>query len=104
MGNTMYPSGHTLLINNIGKQPGDRSDPGHTVVCVTANVNTDCCRDGDNSNGGALGDFLGPKGIHLTSLKDIGDASDIIYSVRYRHQLRLGRRGSPNGPFGEYKC
>ena len=105
LNNTIYLPGDSVLITDIGEQQLDnRPDPGSTLVCVTTNVNTNCCRDRDNPNGGTLGDFIGPEGIHITTLSNIGNASDIIYSVRHRHHLRLGRRGSPTGPLGKYEC
>ena len=105
LGNAVYMPGHTILITDIEEQPpANRSDPGNTLICVTTNVNRSCCRGKDNPNGGAIGDFVGPKGVHITTLSNIGTATDVIYSVRYTHQLRLGRRGFPTGPLGKYEC
>ena len=54
---TIYLPGSTVLITNIGTQGGtDPDQPGNTLVCVTTNINTQCCRNSDNNNGGALGD------------------------------------------------
>ena len=105
LGNNIYLPGNSVLITDIGEQQIDnRPDPGSALVCVTTNVNTACCRGSDNTNGGALGDFIGPDGVPITTFNNIGNASDIIYSVRYKHHLRLSRRGSPIGPLGKYEC
>ena len=104
MGNSTYLPGDSVLLIDIGEQPHHRADPGNTLVCVTINVNTNCCRGNDNPNGGAVGDFLGPDGVPITTFNNIGVATDIIYSVRYAYQLRLAKRGFPTDLLGEYKC
>ena len=58
LGNNIYFPGDSTDIGE--QQLNNRPDPGSTLVCVTTNVNTACCRSGDNTNGGALGDFIGP--------------------------------------------
>ena len=46
---SVYLPGASALISDIGPQPDNRSDPGFTLVCVTVNVNTACCRNNDNN-------------------------------------------------------
>ena len=104
LGNTIYLSGDTVPITDIGPQLSDRSDSGSTLVCVTTNVNTQCCRGKDNPNGGPLGNLFGPSGVLVPGFNSIGSAANIFYVVRYTHQLRLGSQGSPIGPLGEYTC
>ncbi len=38
------------------------SDPGPSLVCVTSNVNTMCCRGIDHPGSGAVGNWLYPNG------------------------------------------
>ena len=104
MGNTINFPGDTVNINDIGEQLPDRNDPGMTLVCVATNVNSACCRDNDNTNGGPLGDLLYPNKTSLSALSVIGNAPTILYTVRRTHQLRLCSRGSPTGPLGVYTC
>ena len=56
-----------MLLSDIGPQPLNHSDPGSTFVCVTLNINTTCCKDGDNENisnamPGAVGEWHYPNG------------------------------------------
>ena len=44
----VYLSGASVLISDTGPQPEDRGNPESTLVCVTTNVNTACCRRTDN--------------------------------------------------------
>ena len=104
MGNTKKLPGDTVYINDIGEQPTNRSDPGMTLVCVTTDVNSSCCRGSDNDNGERLGDLLDPNRNSVISLSDIASTSDKLYKVRSTHQLRLGSLGTPTGPLGVYTC
>ena len=46
---TVYLPSDTILITDIGSDnTNNRSDPGSSLVCVTTNVNTNCCRSIDN--------------------------------------------------------
>ena len=52
-------------VSDIGIQPRDRTNPGSTIVCVTTNVNTACCRKNDNNaltncTTGAVGEWYYP--------------------------------------------
>ena len=44
-----YIPGASVLISDIGPQLANRSNPGSTLVCVTTDVNTACCRERDNN-------------------------------------------------------
>ena len=102
----IYLPGDTLLISDIGPQPSDyRSDPGSTLICVTTNVNTACCRAGDNNNmtnhtAGAVGEWWYTNGtlVHrgnVTGFRRYG----------YTHQVRLAREESNcTPPLGVYTC
>ena len=99
LGNTIYLPGDSVLITDIGQQPVDRSDPGSTLVCVTSNVNTQCCRGRD---GGNVGEWFYPNGSMVPRVNTIGSAVNIV--ARYTHQVRLGIVGAPTGPLGVYRC
>ena len=60
--NNVYIPGDSVPITDIGPQPGNRSDAGSTLVCVTTNVNTACCR---GSDGGAIGEWYYPNGTRV---------------------------------------
>ncbi len=65
MSDTVYLPGATIPITDVGDSyPPDvfinPIDPGPSLVCVTSNVNTMCCRGSDNPNGGGQGNWLYP--------------------------------------------
>ena len=102
LGNTIYLPGSTVNINDIGDQPTNRSEPGMTLVCVTTHINTACCRKSDNGGIGPLGDLIDPNEGSVTPLNMA--VNNTLFNVRYTQQMRLGSRGSPTGPLGEYTC
>ena len=83
LNNNIYLPGEAVLIDDIGSQPSDRSNPGSSLICVTENVNTFCCRSRD---GGNLGDWYYPNGsaVDRPYYHDYGFAR-----LRYTHQIRL---------------
>ena len=101
LGNNIYLPGDSVLITDIGEQPVTRSDAGSTLVCVTTNVNSDCCRGAD---GGNVGEWFYPDGSMVPRLSAIGLTMDIFTRVGYTCQVRLRRVGSPTGPLGAYRC
>ena len=106
---SIYYNKESLNIFLVGSQPTDRSDPGSTLVCVTANVNTACCRGGDNngvSNGtaGAVGVWYYPNG---TTVPRGYDNTSLLNFRRYgyKNHLRLGvLNASVSNPQGLYRC
>ena len=102
-----YLPGDSVLISDIGPQPADRSDPGSTLVCVTTNVNTACCRSGDNNGvtnatAGAVGEWYYPNGTQVP--RPSGVVVDFA-RIGYTHQVRLGRVVSDSiPPLGVYTC
>ena len=101
LGNNIYLPGGSVLITDIGYQPANRSDPGSTLVCVTTNVNTACCR---GSDGGKGGDWFYPDGSMVLRAKNISSAMNVFARYGYTHQVRLGIVGTPTGPLGAYQC
>ena len=103
---TVHLPGACVLISDIGPQPDNRNDSGSTLVCVTTNVNTACCRSNDNNaltnaTAGSVGDWLYPNGTHVPR----GD-SNVLELVRigFTHQLRLAREPNSTPLLGVYTC
>ncbi len=67
MSGTVYLPGDTILITDVGDSylDGDQTnllEPGPSLVCVTSNVNTMCCRGGDHPGSDPVGNWLYPNG------------------------------------------
>ena len=101
---TVYLPNDTILITDIGSFNDDDSrDPGSSLVCVTTNVNTRCCRGADNlnsdgKNGPSRGEWYLPNETRILNTPDTN-----FYRTRYTQQVRLNRRNnamSPTGVFG----
>ena len=101
LGNTTYLSGESVLITDIGEQTGDRSDAGSTLVCVTSNVNTQCCRGRDGVN---VGEWFYPDGSMVPRSNTINSSTNIFARYTHTHHVRLGSVGTPTGPLGAYRC
>ena len=96
----MYLPGGTILITDIGSNTtNDRSDPQSSLVCVTTNVNTQCCRGADNPNGGGRGEWYLPDMSRL-----IYNTANNFYRARYTHQVRLYRNSAAMSPTGTFIC
>ena len=94
----MYLPGDTILITDIGSEStDDTSDPGSSLVCVTTNVNTQCCRTAD---GGSRGEWYHPDGTRIPP--NVLDAN--FYRTRYTQQVRLNRRNDAMSPTGVFTC
>ena len=101
MGNTIYLPGDSVFITDIGQQPVDRLNPGPTLVCVTTNVNSDCCRGRD---GGNVGEWYYPNGSMVPRPSHIGSSTDYFTRYGHTHQVRLSTVGTSTGPLGAYRC
>ena len=104
--NRILVTGDSVLISDIGLQPANRRDPGSTLVCVTTNVNTACCRKNDNSmnmsTAGAVGDWYYP---NSTKVPRGSDSKRLKVSrIGYTHQVRLSRSPDSTPPPGVYTC
>ena len=92
----MYLPGDTVLITDIGDFISS-TDPGASLVCVTSNVNTQCCR---GSDGGNVGEWFFPDGSIV-----LRNSHSLDFSRSgYTHQVRLNRRNNAMGPIGPYEC
>ena len=80
---TVYLPGDTILITDNGSDnTNDRSDPGSSLLCVTTNVNTRCCRTAD---GGSRGEWYRPDGTRILNTPDTD-----FYRTRYAQPPRTG--------------
>ena len=92
--------GESVLFPHIGPQPADRSNPGATLVCVTTNINSACCRENDNNGmtndtAGAVAEWYYPNGILVPCPAD--NVSDFA-RIGFTHQVRLVREVSDSTP------
>ena len=91
--------GDSVLITDIGSN-ASLGDAGSTLVCVTSNVNTKCCRPRD---GGNIGEWYHPNGI-IVYRNSAVYRDDIFTRSGYTKQVRLNRRANAVGPLGVYRC
>ena len=102
--NRVYLPGNSVNITDIGSQPiDDRSNSGSTLVCITTNVNTDCCRSSDSNGNGRTGNWYYPNG-DMVNYPDAASDGENFTKFVFWHQLRLSSQGAPEGPLGEYRC
>ena len=90
-----------VLITAIGVSG---TDPGSSLVCVTSNVNTECCRgrDGPGGSDGSVGEWYFPNG---TIVPRNNAAPSANFTRRgFTHQVRLNRRNNTMSPTGMYEC
>ena len=92
-----------MFISDIQPHPYSRSDPGSTLVCVTTNVNTACCRGRHNPYGyGQVGEWYYPNGNKVPRL---ADGYVDFAKIAYYQQVRLARYFTETTPpLGAYKC
>ena len=97
----MYLPNDTILITDIGiANFDDFSDHGTSLECVTTtNVNTRCCRNADNPNGGVRGEWYLPDGTRILNSKDTN-----FYRTRYNRTVHLNRRNNAMSPTGVFTC
>ncbi len=105
---TVYLPGATIPITDVGDSypPGDQINqylPGPSLVCVTSNVNTMCCRGSDHSGSGPVGNWFYPDGTIV-----LGNSANIngdITRSSHTQQIRLNRkRPDVMSPTGVYTC
>ena len=102
---TLYLPGESVFFADIGKfvsTSDDRSDPGTSLVCVTSNVNMNCCRGMDGPNSGSLGEWHFPDGTIVPRNSDAPSANFTRSS--FSHQVRLNRMNNALSPNGIYEC
>ena len=99
---TVYLPGDTVLITDIGLfvRASGPVDPGTSLVCVTTNVNTECCR---GSDGGNWGEWYLPPSVILVPRFGAAPTADFSRSG-YTQQVRLNRRNNAMTPTGVFEC
>ena len=95
----MYLPGDAVLIIDIGVFTATETGAGTSLVCVTSNVNTQCCRGAD---GGSVGEWYFPNG-DIVLRNNVAGTADFSRSG-FTHQVRLNRRNNATGPTGVYEC
>ena len=96
----LYLPGDSVFISDIGNS-ANLSDAGNTLVCVTRNVNTNCCRLKD---GGNVGEWYLPDRSIVPRNSAAGNRDDIFSRSGFTQQVRLNRRANALGPLGVYRC
>ena len=98
---TDYPPRSTVIITNIRTFIGQTlAGASSSLVCVTSNVNTQCCRSRD---GGNVGEWFFPNGTMVP--RNSGHGGSDFTRSGFTHQVRLNRRnGDALMPIGEYSC
>ena len=98
---TVYLPGDTILITTIGVSG---TDPDSSLVCVTSNVNTQCCRpiDGPGDSGGNVGEWYFPDGTIVP--RNSAAPSAGFTRSGFTHEVRLNRRNDAMLPTGIFEC
>ena len=93
-----YEPGDSILITDIRLHEGD-AGPGNSLVCVTTDVNTQCCTDV-----GGVGEWLFPNGSMVIRNNDDPNRNSPIIRTGRTNQVRLNFRTEQTSPTGEYTC
>ena len=93
-----YEPGDSILITDIGVYvtSGNNIGPGASLVCVTTDVNIQCCTDR-----GGVGEWLFPNG---SMVPRNNDTVSLIVRTGHTNQVRLNFRSRQTSPTGEYTC
>ena len=94
-----YEPGDSILITDIRFHHTDHNNagPGDSLVCVTTDVNTQCCTDT-----GGVGEWFFPNGSMVPRNNDT--VSQNIVRTGHTNQVRLSFRMEQTSPTGEYTC
>ena len=76
----------------------DIGEATSALFCLTDSAQ--CCRGGDNPNGGGLGEWYFPDGIVVQAGSEGGN----LYRNRDKSIVRLNRRNNAQSPTGVYRC
>ncbi len=92
MGDSYSPYGQTNQV-----------DPGPSLVCVTSNVNTMCCRGSDHPGSGPVGNWFYPNGAIV--LGNSANSNGVITRSSHTQQIRFNRkRTDVLSTMGVYTC
>ena len=93
-----YEPGDSILITDVGMHHGI-AGTGDSLVCVTTDVNAQCCNDT-----WSIGEWFLPNGsMVVRNIDDPNRNSQIIRTGR-ANQVRLNFRMRQTSPTGEYTC
>ena len=95
---TVYHPGEAVIITEIGDSTRDNA--GSSLLCVTSNVNTECCR---TSDGGNVGGWYFPNGTIVLRRNSVAP-SHIFTRSGLKGQVLLNRRNGVMSPTGIYEC
>ena len=94
---TVYLPGDTISITDVGDgylpecTNDNQFDPGSSLVCVTSNVNTNCCRGSDHPGDGSVGNWMYPNDTAVLGNNDLNASRDFTRSSHFQ-QIRLNRK------------
>ena len=96
-----YEPGDSILITDVGQHvtSGYNIGPGDSLVCVTTDVNTQCCTDR-----GGVGGWYFPNGSTVPRNVDDFNRNSQIHRTGRANQVRLNFRTRQTSPTGEYTC
>ncbi len=100
----VYCNGESVQIEDIGEDVRDRNFPGAALICNTSNVNKNCCRNIDNHGNGSMGIWYDPSNNKINKHSDNQTVRNVFVQINYEKQVRLVKRGAPEGPLGIYRC
>ena len=95
----VYLPGDTVLITDIGIGVRGSPDPGSSLVCITTNIITNCCRAAD---GGNVGEWFFPDGTMVPRF--VTSPNGDFTRTSWTHEVRLNRRNNVTTPLGTYTC
>ena len=93
-----YEPGDSILITDIRLHDGD-AGPANSLVCVTTDVNTQCCTDR-----GGVGEWYFPNGTMVIRNIDDPNYNTQIIRTGHANQVRLNFRTRQTSPTGVYTC
>ena len=93
-----YEPGDSILITDVGLHHGN-AGPGDSLVCVTTDVNTQCCTDV-----GGVGEWFFPNGSIVPRNIDGPNRNSQTLRTGRANQVRLNFRTRQTSPTGEFTC
>ena len=103
LSNNVHLPGDTIPMTDVGDGFPGTSNPGPSLVCVTSNVNRNCCRGGDHHGSGAVGNWLYPNGTIVPG--NSGNPDGDFTRSSHTEQIHLNRkRPDVISPTGVYTC
>ena len=101
LNDAVYLPGDTINMTDIGVYI-NRYTPSLPLVCVTRNVNTQCCRARETPSGEPAGNWHFPNGS-LVPRRAMAPNNDFS-KTGYYQQVRLHRMNNAMAPMGSYEC